>query len=152
MGPQNCRSPFDFAQGRLSASLGMTRGREELPGASGGWLREPQVPPLRFAPVGMTIHIVVRDASTQEKLLSRKKSQTLGMTKGRVVLPGASVGWWSEVQVGGDFRRANFTESQALAVRLRIATSGGKFTTVNQYSVNDRMISENRSKSTGLTI
>jgi hypothetical protein len=29
-----------------------------------------------FAPVGMTIHILVRDASAQEKLSSRKKSQT----------------------------------------------------------------------------
>jgi hypothetical protein len=31
-------------------------------------------------PVGMTIHIWVWDASAQEKLSSRKKSQALGMT------------------------------------------------------------------------
>jgi hypothetical protein len=33
---------------------------------------QPQVPPLRFASVGMTIHIWVRDASAQEKLSSEK--------------------------------------------------------------------------------
>jgi hypothetical protein len=34
-------------------------------------MSKPQVPPLRFAPVGMTIYIFVRDASAQEKLSSR---------------------------------------------------------------------------------
>jgi hypothetical protein len=27
VGGENCKSPFDFAQGRLSATLGMTKGR-----------------------------------------------------------------------------------------------------------------------------
>jgi hypothetical protein len=64
----------------------MTKGRVSLPCASGGWWREPQVPPLRFAPVGMTIHILVGDASSQENFHA-KKSQPLGMTKGRATLP-----------------------------------------------------------------
>src|SRR5580698_9034749 len=46
----------------------------------GGWWREQQVPPLRYAPVGMTIHIWVRDASAQENCHPDKKSQTLRMT------------------------------------------------------------------------
>ena len=45
-----------------------------LPRESGGWLREQQVPPLRFAPVGMTIHILVRDASAQQNFHPDKKS------------------------------------------------------------------------------
>jgi hypothetical protein len=32
--------------------------------------------PLRYAPVGMTIHILVRDASAQEDCHADKKSQT----------------------------------------------------------------------------
>jgi hypothetical protein len=49
-----------------SASLGMTKGKAMLPCASGGWWRAQQVPPLRYAPVGMTIHIWVRDAIAQQ--------------------------------------------------------------------------------------
>jgi hypothetical protein len=51
---QNCRFPFDFAQGRLSATLGMTKGKAMFPCASVGCWREQQVPPLRCASVGMT--------------------------------------------------------------------------------------------------
>ncbi len=36
-----------------------------LPCATGGWWREPQVPPLRFAPVGMTIYFEIDDFSRQ---------------------------------------------------------------------------------------
>src|SRR5580698_6389066 len=46
----------------------------------GGWWREQQVPPLRYAPVGMTIHIWVWDASAKENCHPDKKSQTLRMT------------------------------------------------------------------------
>src|ERR1700721_740036 len=46
----------------------------------GGWWREQQVPPLRYAPVGMTIHIWVRVASAQENCHPDKKSQTLRLT------------------------------------------------------------------------
>jgi hypothetical protein len=39
--------------------LGVTKGRVVLPCASGAWWREQQVPPLRCASVGMTIHILL---------------------------------------------------------------------------------------------
>ena len=42
------------------------------------WDRETQVAPLRYAPVRMTIHIWVRDASAQEKLPSRKSHRLSG--------------------------------------------------------------------------
>src|SRR5271170_7073756 len=35
------------------------------------WMSQPQIPPLRFALVGMTIHILERVAGAQEKLSSR---------------------------------------------------------------------------------
>ena len=70
-----CRKTFPGRACRTadpSAALGMTKGRVAL-SLSVHWLmREPQVPPRRFAPVGMTIHIWVRNASVQEKLSSEK--------------------------------------------------------------------------------
>ena len=78
-GPRNCRS-LGFARddkGEGDASIRIRC-----------WWREPQVPPLRYAPVGMTIHIGARDASAQENFVnSIEKSQALGMTKERAMLP-----------------------------------------------------------------
>jgi hypothetical protein len=43
------------------------------------WLvREPQIPPLRYAPVGMTIHILQADTSAQEKSSSQKVTTSEG--------------------------------------------------------------------------
>jgi hypothetical protein len=46
-------------------TLGMTKERAVLHCGSYAGLREQQVPPLRFAPVGMTIHISLGDAGAQ---------------------------------------------------------------------------------------
>src|ERR1700683_3312075 len=90
------------------------------------WWREQQVPirrrsgagsPLRCAPVGMTIHIWVRDASAQENCHPIKKSQTLGMTKGRVVLPLASY-------AGGENSRSPFDVAQGQALHFAALRSG----------------------------
>ena len=70
-----------------------------LPCASGGWRREPQFAPLRYAPVGMTIHIWVRDASTQERLSSENKVTNSRDDKGEGDASIAFVGWWREPQV-----------------------------------------------------
>jgi hypothetical protein len=61
---ESCRFPFDFAQGRLSASPGMTKGT----GRFHSYLmldEQPQVPPLRYAPVGMTV--LLQNAKFLEK-------------------------------------------------------------------------------------
>jgi hypothetical protein len=57
----------------------MGKGRVALSSALERSLTEQQVPPLRYAPVGMTIHIWVRDASAQENYHPDKKSQTPGV-------------------------------------------------------------------------
>jgi hypothetical protein len=73
---------------KKSQALRMTKGRAALPFPPVGWWREQQVPPLRCASVGMTIHIGAHDASAQENSVSSiKKSQALRMTKGRAALP-----------------------------------------------------------------
>jgi hypothetical protein len=109
------------------APVGMTKVRVILPCVSGGWLREPQVPPLRFAPVGMTIHIVVRDASTQEKLLSRKKSQTLGMTIH--ILAGCE---WQRLCNLCHPRKHDFIGRQASAHWIKIVTAVAKEFALNR--------------------
>jgi hypothetical protein len=52
-GPPNWLLPVE-RNCRSSASLGMTKGREVFPFKAVVRLTEPQVPPLRYAPVGMT--------------------------------------------------------------------------------------------------
>jgi hypothetical protein len=55
-----------------------------LPRASVGWWREPQVPPLRFAPVGMTIHILIgvrvpkKDCYTDKKVTTSQDDGFVG--------------------------------------------------------------------------
>ena len=59
--------------------------------------------PLRYAPVGMTIHIWVQDASAQEKLPSRKRSQALSEASaslGRKTFPGKIRGRTSSASLG----------------------------------------------------
>jgi hypothetical protein len=64
-----------------SASLGMTKGRATLLCASVGWWREQQVPPLRFAPVGMTIHILVKIVFPKKVTSSQDDDFLEGSTK-----------------------------------------------------------------------
>jgi hypothetical protein len=88
-----CRKTFPGRACRTadpSATLGMTKGRVAL-SLSVRWLAERTAgphstslragSPLRYASVGMTIHIWVGDTRAQEKLSSPKKSQTLLMNK-----------------------------------------------------------------------
>ena len=54
-----------------SASLGMTKGRVALPFGFDDVEDEQQVPPLRFAPVGMTHLLRVKYPNTQNDVSSR---------------------------------------------------------------------------------
>jgi hypothetical protein len=80
-----CRKTFPGRAYRTadpSASLGMTKGRVALPCASVGWWREPQIPPLRYAPVGMTIHIWQGRGYPRKIVIPNRKSQPPSTTEG----------------------------------------------------------------------
>ena len=51
-----------------SATLGMTKGRAALPSGVDDVGDQPQVPPLRYAPVGMTTHLQGDDAHSVKLL------------------------------------------------------------------------------------
>ena len=82
------RSALRLRSGQALGCAGDDKGEGGASVQVNCWLREPQIPPLRFAPVGTTIHIMVR-TRVPKKILIPKKSQSLGMTrmtKGRAAL------------------------------------------------------------------
>jgi len=84
-GKENCRS-LGFARDDKGGGAALIRSRRI------GWTEKPQVPPLRFAPVGMTISFKVEGFASRESI---KSQGLLGMTKWRAELTQQAVieGW-----------------------------------------------------------